>query len=98
MSEDLVSAMQELDVKNIETNFVAKNLSRVPKSDPKDLDPYAAMEMILALEERLKKMENTMGETVVRQITHEDDIKFVKDSVKTHEVILSNTAVPCEPN
>ena len=98
MAEDIVSAMQELDVKGFETNFVAKNLCRLPKCDPKDLDPYAAMEMILALEDRLKKMESTMGETVARQITQEDDIKYVKESVKTHELILSNTAAPSDPS
>ena len=98
MAEDIVSAMHELDVKSIETNFVAKNLSRLPKCDPKDLDPYAAMEMILGLEDRLKKMESTMGETVARQITQAEDIKYVKDSMKTHELILSNTAVPSDPS
>ena len=54
-------AEERIRWKCIETNFVAKNLSRLPKSDPKDLDPYAAMEMILALDERLKKMEKHNG-------------------------------------
>ena len=98
MAEDIVGAMHGLDAKCIETNFVAKNINRLPKCDPKDLDPYAAMEMVLALEERLKKMENTMGETVARQITQEENMKFMKDTINTHELIIANSSVPNNPS
>ena len=34
--------------------FVAMNLNRLPKGDPKDIDPYAIMQLVLAMDERLK--------------------------------------------
>ena len=39
-----------------------------------------------------------MGETVARQISQEEKINFVKDTVNTHELIISNTVVPNDPS
>ena len=97
-SEDIVNALQELDAKSIETNFVAKNLGRLPRHDPKDLDPYAVMEMVLSLGDRLKQVEDSMGEAKAKVIMHDEGLKFVKETIKTHEVILSSQMIPRDPS
>ena len=37
--EDILNVMYELDRKKVVTDFVARNLLRLPKCDPKDVDP-----------------------------------------------------------
>ena len=97
MSEDIMNSLQELDMKGINTNFVAKNLSRLPKCDPKDIDPYATMQLLLAIDDRLKKVEDNMGEAMAKVIFQGDGLKTIKDAVKTHELLLTNRMLPSDP-
>ena len=39
--EDIINTLIEVDKNGGETNFVGKNIGRLPKCDPKDIDPYA---------------------------------------------------------
>lgn len=97
MTEDIMNALQELDMKSIETHFVAKNLSRLPKCDPKDIDPYATMQLLLAIDDRLKKVEDNMGEAMAKVIYQDDGLKSLKDTVETHELLLSTRMLPSDP-
>ena len=51
--EDIINTLIEVDKNGGETNFVAKNIGRLPKCDPKDIDPYANLQRILTIEEDL---------------------------------------------
>ena len=93
-----MNALQEMDAKSIETNFVAKNLGRLPRHDPKDLDPYAVLEMVISLGDRLRKVEDSMGEAMAKVIVHDDGLRFVRETMKTHELILSTQVMPRDPS
>ena len=96
-SEDIVNALHELDANGIITNFVARNLGRLPKCDPKDIDPYTAMQMIFSMEERIKTVEDNLSEARAHIINQEENLKCLSESVKTQEVIITNS-LPSSPS
>ena len=98
ISEDIVNALQELDARGIETNFVAKNLGRLGRHDAKDYDPYAVLEMVISLGDRLRKVEDSVGEATARIIMHEDGLRNLNDTMNTHELILSTQVIPKDPS
>ena len=97
MCEDIMQALKELDMKGMETHFVAMNLSRLPRCDPKDIDPYATMQMMLAIDDRLKIVEDSVVEAKAQLLLQNDSLKSVKESVKTHELLLTTSILPKSP-
>ncbi len=76
--DDIISAMLELDQKGIHTNFVANHILKLPKCDPKDIDPYTTLQRLLKLEDRMSALETDVGENKVESVMQSDDVHKLK--------------------
>ena len=83
--EDILSVMYELDIKKIVTKFVALNLLRLPKCDPKDVDPYSNLQYILDLQQRMQKLEDSTGLMQAQINSNKEDIKENNRTLDQHE-------------
>lgn len=97
-SDDIVTAMVELDRKGIETNFVAKNVLQLPRCDPKDIDPYATLHRLLMLEERVKSLETGVGDNKADLLMQNDNMTKMKQVIDTHELLLTTKLLPTSPS
>jgi hypothetical protein len=95
--EDIVSAMMELDQNGIHTNFGAKDLIILPKCDPKDVDAYAILERLLAMEEKVRRIENGLNENVSEVMLSKEVLQKAVDTIKTHETLLTEKIDPTQP-
>ena len=81
--DDILAVMKELDKNKIKTSFVAINVLRIPKCDPKDVDPYANLQLILSLQERLQQLEENVGlvqaQTISNTETSESNCKSIDE-------------------
>ena len=75
MHKDVLAVMYELDKNKIETSFVAVNVSRIPRCDPKDVDPYANLQLILDLQDRVQQIEDNVGSVHAQVITNKENIE-----------------------
>ena len=69
---DILSVMYELDKKKVKTSFVARHVSRIPKCDPKDVDPFANLQLIIKLQKRLKELEESVGSVHAQAISNKE--------------------------
>lgn len=88
--DDIMTVIMELDGKGVSTSFVAKNLNRLPKCDPKDIDPYANHQLIMALQERVHRLEDNMSEAKAEIICNQDALRSVKSSQDEMETVITN--------
>ncbi|MPC73543.1 hypothetical protein E2C01_067876 [Portunus trituberculatus] len=82
--EDILTVMMNLDSKGITTSFVAKDLNRLPKYDPKDIDPYGNHQLIMALQEWVQRLEDNISEAKAEIFCNQDGLR----RVKTHKMKL----------
>lgn len=74
-ADDLVEAMMYLDQIGIETNYVVKNIFVLPKCDPKDIDPYAMLQRVMLLEEKVAVHESLiMKNDALRKQTYAERV------------------------
>ena len=73
--DDIIAVMLELDKKEITTCFVATNLARLPRCDPKDVDPYGNLQLILELHERVQGLEDNLGSVKAQALVTSEDVK-----------------------
>lgn len=97
MIDDIISAMVELDQKGIHTNFVARDILKLPKCDPKDIDPYTTLQRLLMLEDRVGALETDVGQNKAEAVMQCDDVRKLKQTVDTHETLISNNMLPSQP-
>ncbi len=71
---DIVSAMMELDPNGIHTDFGVKDITILPKCDPKNVDTYAVLERLTMMEEKLRRLENGLNENVANVLIHKEQI------------------------
>ena len=89
--EDIINTLIEVDKNGGETNFVAKNIGRLPKCDPKDIDPYANLQRILTIEERISQIEEQLRSTTHEVGKNSDDMNIVRNTVVVlHEIIQAH--------
>ena len=67
--DDIANVLVELDQKSLVTNFVSRDIGRLPRCDPTDIDSYAVVKRILDLEQRMQTAESNLGEA--RTASHE---------------------------
>ena len=91
--EDILCAMYELDKKRIVTGFCANNLARLPKCDPKEVDPYSNLQLILDLKERVKNLEDGAGSIHAQLLTHTENFKEKSNEISVHETTLAEHGV-----
>ena len=87
--EDILCVMYELDKNRIVTNFCATNLARLPKYDPKEVDPFSNLQLILDLKERVKNLEDGAGSINAKLISHAEDFKAKSRQIAEHDTTLS---------
>ena len=75
----------ELDQLGVETNFVAKNLIGLPSCDPKDIDPFATLQRLIALESRVMALETSTGGLKAESTSYGDTLNKVSSTVSAHE-------------
>ncbi len=90
--------MVELDQKRNHTNFVANNILIVPHFDPKDMDPYAQLQRLVLLEERMRALEESQRANKIELIMQGDSLRKMKQSVDTHETIITSGELPKPPS
>lgn len=88
--DDILTVMMELDGKEVSTSFVAKDLNRLPKCDPKDIDPYANHQLIMALQERVHRLEDNMSEAKAEIICNQDAVRRIKNTQEEMETVVTN--------
>ena len=93
---DILSVMYELDEKKIVTEFVVKDLSRLPKCDPKEVDPYSNLQLIIDLQQRLYNLENTAGSMQAQLISNVESIKFNNVTLARHETVYGQHEIDIE--
>ena len=93
--EDSINALVELDQIGIVTNFAARNIERIPRISPNDIDDMDAVVKI-DMEERLHVMENNLGETRAELMMYGDGLKTVQNTVLSHEASIMNCVAPNE--
>ncbi len=96
--EDIVNVMVELDQKRNHSNFVVNNILIVPHFDPKDMDPYAQLQRLVLLEERMRALEESQHANKIELIIQVDSLRKMKQSVDTHETIITSGALPKPPS
>ena len=92
--------MKDLDTKGIVTNFVARDLTNIPKHHPIDMNPFAALEKVTVLERRIKAMEESLSCNKADTVILQDKVTEIDRTVATHERLISNgalTGVPKSP-
>ncbi len=77
----------ELDHNGIHTDFGAKDITILPKCDPKDVDTYAVLERLIVMEEKVRRLKNGLNENVTNVLIHKEQI----ETIKTHETLLTDT-------
>lgn len=87
--DDILIVMMELDGKGVPTSFVAKDLNRLPKCDPKDVDPYVNHQLIMALQERIHRVEENMSEAKAEIICNQDAVRRMKSSQDEMETVIT---------
>ena len=87
--EDILNVMYELDRKSVITVFVVRNLARLPRCDPKDVDPYGNLQLILDLQERVRNLEDNMGSVQAQVIGNIQNIKLNDEVLAQHEIVYA---------
>ena len=87
--EDILNVMYELDRKKVVTDFVARNLLRLPKCDPKDVDPYSNLQLILDLKRRISTLEDNAGSITAQVISNTENVKSNSNILAQHESVYS---------
>ncbi len=85
---DIVSAVMELDRNGMHTNFGAKDITILPKCDPKNVDTYAVLERLIVMEEKVRRLKNGLNENVANVLIHKEQIDNATETIKTHETLL----------
>ena len=89
--ENIINTLIEVDKNGGETNFVAKNIGRLPKCDPKDIYPYANLQRILTIEEGISQIEEQLRLTTHEMGKNSDDMNIVRNTVVVlHEIIQAH--------
>ena len=91
--DDILIVMYELDKSKIDTSFVALNLARLPKCDPKDVDPFSNLQLILSLQERLQQLEDNVGSVHVEVISNTESLKRNTKSIDEIEDVIAKMVV-----
>ena len=94
--EDIVSAMMELDQNGIHTKSGANDLIILPKCDPKDVYAYAILEWLLAMEKKVRRIENALNENVSHVMISKDVLQKAVDTINTHEAVLTERLDPAQ--
>ena len=87
--DDILTVLTELDGKGVSAPFVAKDLNRLPKCEPKHIDPYANYQLIMALQERVHRLKD-MTEAKTEIICNQDALRRVKNSQDEMETVITN--------
>ena len=72
------------------TKFAARNIERIPRISPNDMDNYAVAKRLIDMDERLQAMQNNLGETRADLMMYGDWLKTVQNTVLAHEVSIMN--------
>ena len=91
--EDILCVMYELDKNRIVTGICATNLARLPKCDPKEVDPYSNLQLILDLKERVMNLEDSSGSMHAQLLSHDEHFKEKSKKINDHETTLTNHEV-----
>ena len=95
--EDIINAMIDIDQKGGTTNFVARNIDRLPRCDPKDIDPYANLQRLLVMEEKLKIVEEKLNASQADVVYCRVEVDIMKQTVQSHEAVVKNRS-PVAPS
>ena len=91
--EDILIVMYELDRKKIVTEFVVRDLARLPKCDPKDVDPYSNLQYIIDLQQRVKNLEDNAGSIKAQLLTQSENTKTNTNTLADHETMFAEHEV-----
>lgn len=97
MIDDIVSAIIELDQNGIKTNFGARDIMILPKSDPKDLDLYAMLQRLMVVEEKVIRVENGLSVNTADIMLQKESLTKTNNTVNTHETLLTEGLAPMGP-
>ena len=95
--EDIINAMIDIDQKGGTTNFVARNIDRLPRCDPKDIDPYANLQRLLVMEEKMTIVEEKLNASQADVVYCRVEVDIMKQTVQSHEAVVKNRS-PVAPS
>ena len=93
---DLLSALIAIDANNVTTEFVAKDLLRLPKRAPEELNVTSLLERIVNLEDAVNRSEETLSHhtvqiselSLVKNCTNK--LNILENKVQEHGIALAD--------
>ena len=84
-ADDILQGVYDLDSLGIGMKFAAVNLDRVPKWSPNEIEHFALVEKLTAVEGRLSNMELVVSENKMQILHNKDNFSDLKDYVVRNE-------------
>ena len=85
---DILIVIKDIDADGSDTNFVARNLKRIPRWDPNEIDSMAIVEKLKILEGRVTSAECVVSENKAKLIDMGDKMRKIDRRVNANEQAL----------
>ena len=86
---DIMEALSDLDRQNIEcVKFIAIDLTQIPKHTPEEMNQYAILERIAALERKYEDLQGNCSRNYIMVTNQEKSIEKIKEESATNQALL----------